>query len=373
MRTINHIIGNTKRVRLTVFLGAAVLLASACGPLADDGEQATADIATADGYDATADGGDAAAEGAEAIDDGGDSANQAEAVDDSANADDTGGDDGAEPAPLDDAGGGGSSVVAGSGDAVAPPECDAGSPSAYSPTAPADVAEIETNQIVSGTIEEFTVDNWQIKLCAGQVVFMDSLRQCQGDDDLRWQLIVPDGDQAFSLNNLINLIGNCSGDTGPIEIPETGLYTIEVFYKGADDRTGEYKFEVLNVASPDVFEIAVGQQVEPGAPAAGAGVLEFAGSRDRYQVDLEAGQRIFFEGNESCQGDEDLRWRLIVPDGDEAFGLNNLINLIGNCGGDTDPIEIPESGTYTVEVYYTDDVDSTASSYSFRLRDASGG
>ncbi|MFK8026267.1 MAG: hypothetical protein AB8G26_20090, partial [Ilumatobacter sp.] len=257
-------------------------------------------------------------------------------------------------------------------DAPSPPNCAPGSPSQYTPPAPFDDEAIQTNQIVSGQIEEFTADVWRIDLCEGQVIFLDSLLQCRGADSLGWRLIVPDGDRFFSLTALIDLIGNCSGDTGPIEIDETGTWTIEVFYSGYNEREAEYKFEVLNVAPPDVFDIELGQEVRVGDPGPGAGQIEFPGSVDAYRIDLVEGQRVFFDAGDSCEGDDSLTWRLVVPDGDQFFRLNPLIDLIGNCGGDTDPITIDETGRYTVEVLYPSDTDRTASEYSFTLVDAGG-
>ena len=256
---------------------------------------------------------------------------------------------------------------------VPPAGCDGGRPSAYTPKAPADVAAIQTNEIVTGEIERFTVDNWTVHLCAGQSVFMDSLLQCSGDPYLDWRLIVPDGDKAFPLNYLIGGGSRCGGATGPIEIAETGDYTVEVFYDGTDDRSGAYKFEILNVPLPDVFDVAIGDEIGLGTPGPGAGALEYPGSRDHYRLNLEAGDRIFLDNADRCDGEAYMDWQLIVPDGDKAIPLDYVIAGGGRCGGDSGPIDIPEAGTYILEVFYAKDSAAVSREYGFEIVDASGG
>ncbi len=347
--------------------GAAVLLAACGGSDGTAAGEAPVEVSVVDGEPADASGGDAP--------DGDDADN----ADDDAN--DNTADDGTTATTT--ASGGtddqttetttANVVQSGNGDAVEAPDCGPVGTTAYEPWAPADIEPLATNQIVSADIEAFTIDNWRIPLCAGQVVFFDQLDQCSGDTQMRWKLIVPDGDENVSLDRLINSVGRCGGDFGPLEIDETGEYTIEVYYDEADDSSGSYKFEVLNVAPPDVFDIAVGDEVGPGVPGAGAGSLEFPGSRDLYRISLEAGQRVFFDAEDQCDGDDQLRWRLIVPDGDEQVSLDRLINSVGRCGGDAGPLVVDTAGVYTIEVHYEPEDDGTADEYGFTVVDASGG
>ena len=262
-------------------------------------------------------------------------------------------------------------VPADSTDAPPPVECADGSSSTYEPEAPTTPEPLEINQATNGEIERFTVDNWKINLCAGQLVFFDSLEGCSGAETLEWRLYTPDGEDSENLGRLINSLGDCDGDSGPHEILQSGEYTLEVGYRGAGDETGTYAMQVLNVPPPDTFEVAIGTTIAPGSPE-GAGSIEAVGAADHYLLTLDAGQRIFFDVDSACSGPGVLNWDMIDPEGDSE-SVGRMINSLDQCTDDPDPITVEKAGTYTIRLSYGNDKDTFGGSYGFTIVDASGG
>ena len=253
-------------------------------------------------------------------------------------------------------------------------DCEGGSPSTYEPEAPASPATPETlslNQPVTGDIEQFTVDNWKLDLCAGQLVFFESLNGCSGDENLEWYLISPDGEDREFLGWLIAAdTSDCGRDAGPLEIAESGQYTLEMTYPGAAAETGSYAIQVLNVPPPDTFDVAIGTEITPGSPE-GAGTIESVGSADYYNLTLEAGQRFFLDVAAACAGPSSLEWDLLAPDGSDTF-IGWIVNGDA-CSDDPDPITVQEAGIYTIRVNYPTTDNSSGATYGFTIVDASGG
>jgi hypothetical protein len=159
-------------------------------------------------------------------------------------------------------------------------------------------------------------DRYTFEGTAGQRVFVDirSVRgTCAFAGDLGWELLRPDGTplspyQIFSI---------CL-DEGPITLDVTGTWRLTVRAPPNDDGTGTYTLAVLNVPEPQTFPIAVGTEVGPGQPAAGAGEIESPGAEDRYTFTGAAGQQLTIDVisvRGSCAFTGDLGTELRRPDG----------------------------------------------------------
>jgi len=268
------------------------------------------------------------------------------------------------------------------GDVPQKPDCEAGPRSEYEASITADVSEIVTNEIYEGAVESFTADHYLIDLCEGQQIIFDTFPGCKTIEFLRLWIYTPSGEKMRILGSpdapvLAVYDDQCGGAVGPIEIPETGQYTIEIrFSDGDDSRARSYRFQVLNVAPADVFEIGLGDEIRPGSEP-GMGSIEFPGSQDHYKVQLEEGQRIALAMTEECKTDEGLRLQIFNPDG-EKMRLGGspddpqLAVYDNECGDSFGPIEIPETGEYNIVIRFKESrIESTARSYGFDLLDVS--
>jgi hypothetical protein len=103
----------------------------------------------------------------------------------------------------------------------------------------------------------------------------------------------------------------------------------------------------------DAFEIAYGDTVADGSPAAGAGNIDAGGAVDSYTFDAEAGDVAIFDVLAGGAGV--FRWRLEAPDGTELFDTL-YVDL---------SMELPEAGTYTLTVRGANA--TTVGVYSFHL------
>jgi hypothetical protein len=131
-------------------------------------------------------------------------------------------------------------------------------------------------------------------------------------------------------------------------LDQTGTYTLAVSSDGGS--TGTYPFTLLDITDRvDEFSIAFGDTVADGVPAAGAGNLEETYGRDRYRFDAAAGQQAVFEAIAGAP--DELRWRLLAPDGSEVFFDDFAY----------EQVSVTLTGTYTLVV------SGRPSTYSFRL------
>ena len=109
-------------------------------------------------------------------------------------------------------------------------------------------------------------------------------------------------------------------------------------------------------AVDQTFSYTIGNTVQNGQPAAGAGNIENAGDRDIYTFTAAAGQRVFFDGDVVSGGTCSVFWEL--TDSSSA-----IIFTEGVCG-DPGTKVLALGGTYTITV----GTGTTATgTYSFRL------
>lgn len=67
------------------------------------------------------------------------------------------------------------------------------------------------------------------------------------------------------------------------------------------------------------FAIKVGDGIEDGVPAPGAGNIEKPGAKDVYLFDAKAGQRVYFRMLEHGNGMSQITWKVTDPDGVEVL------------------------------------------------------
>jgi uncharacterized RDD family membrane protein YckC len=122
-------------------------------------------------------------------------------------------------------------------------------------------------------------------------------------------------------------------------------------------------------ASIQEFVVAIGDTIEPGRPAAGAGTLSVDGEQDHLRFAGGAGQQVVFDVTSlGGDGDECGDWHvtlgLLDPAGDrqdEALAWNKGCRAYG-------PFELASDGTYTVLVEGGDGSwGATTGTYQFRL------
>ncbi len=213
-----------------------------------------------------------------------------------------------------------------------------------------DMTTINFDQpITAGNIESPSVrDIYTFTGTVGQNLFFDSEYEISTlNFKADWTLMAPNGDVVFTAVTL--------SDQGPIELPQTGEYTLTV---GEDsDVTGPYTFTVWEIPPAEMFEITFGQVISDSVPAAGAGNIEVPSARDIYTFAGTAGQVLFFDSEyEIATLNFKADWTLSAPNGDVVFTAVTL--------SDQGPIELPQTGEYTLTVGEDSDV---TGSYTFTV------
>jgi hypothetical protein len=177
--------------------------------------------------------------------------------------------------------------------------------------------------------------------------------------DLGWELRRPDG-SAFIPYEVFSV---CL-DQGPVTLDAGGTWRLIVRAPPNSDGTGTYDLAVHAVPAAQTFPIAIGDEVGPGQPAAGAGEIESPGAEDRYTFSAQAGDRVFIDVKSvrgGCGFVGDLGWELRRPDG-SAFIPYEVFSVCVDNG----PVRLDASGTWRLVVRAPFDDDGTGS-YVLRL------
>jgi hypothetical protein len=88
------------------------------------------------------------------------------------------------------------------------------------------------------------------------------------------------------------------------------------------DASVEARTDTSNSRKGDVkgaFRIKIGDRIEDGVPAPGAGNIEKPGAVDVYSFDAKPGQRVYFRRFSHDRGMEQIKWTLADVDGAEVF------------------------------------------------------
>jgi uncharacterized RDD family membrane protein YckC len=125
-------------------------------------------------------------------------------------------------------------------------------------------------------------------------------------------------------------------------------------------------------ASIQQFAVDIGDRIEPGRPAPGAGELSVAGEQDHFLFVGRAGQQVVIEvvslgGEDDRCGKWDVSFRLLSPGGDELSD-----DWVGNSGCRVyGAYDLPVAGSYTLAVQGGTGsvIAPTTGNYQFRLLD----
>ena len=202
-----------------------------------------------------------------------------------------------------------------------------------------DVETVRIGDEVSGTLDEpgerheYTFD-----VAANTALYFGAEGPCEV------QLQIVDPDDALLVN-----AGACL-QVGRVLFPNAGRHRVRV--SAPVTFTGAYGFSILQSSVDERFEISVGDEVGPGRPSAGAGVIDRPGAVDVYVFNGRAGE-VLTVGGGSEPGCYSLR---PMADGDWLQGL------LSTCGQWT--FTVAEDGL--VEIY-VNGADRPVGEYSFTL------
>ncbi|HMN28380.1 MAG TPA: hypothetical protein PKE45_09525 [Caldilineaceae bacterium] len=210
----------------------------------------------------------------------------------------------------------------------------------------------------AGNIEESGgLDLYTFTAPAGQEIYFDVITTTNELRFVNWRLTAPDGAVVFDTN-----LGDGVFDPGVYTLVKPGEYTITVG-DDTDAGTGAYSFKLWHIPPADRFNIAIGDSVFDGAPAAGAGNIEAAWKKDIYTFTATAGQQVFFDLFNVAGELAQVNWRLTAPNSEVVF------DRILNCCGGNDPglLTLEQTGVYTITV--GDDRDDGVGAYSFQVKE----
>jgi len=197
------------------------------------------------------------------------------------------------------------------------------------------------------------IDVFEFDAVAGQAIFVDVLSAPVGPT---WALHFerPDNADLEQENETrVSAIPLLDSDLGYFELPETGTYQIVV--KESNETFGAYEFKVWDVPPPEQMELQPVANMEDEHLGMGKGQIETPGVVDEYQLEVSAGQTIYFDGMDSDSG---IRWNIYGADDEQVVTLNY------NVSRDLESITFPEAGQYTVRIWGEGD---TVGTYSFQL------
>jgi hypothetical protein len=147
--------------------------------------------------------------------------------------------------------------------------------------------------------------------------------------------------------------GACNG-VGRVLLSGQGTYRLVV--AGPISFRGAYTLS-LQQSSPDShFELSLGDEVNPGSPAAGAGTLEYPGARDIYDVLATPGAELVVR---PVSGSCNIWIRTLDADG-------NTISSVGSICNDW-TVTVPANGRFAILIFAPD---PTTGTYAFRLEAA---
>jgi hypothetical protein len=192
-------------------------------------------------------------------------------------------------------------------------------------------------------------DVYSFTAAAGQRVYFRKLKHDKDMQQIAWRLTDPDGREVFDTR--------LYDEAGVQLLRKSGTYTMTV---GSDSAhaTGSYSLALLNVPPPHQFQINVGNRIQEGVPAPGAGEIESPGVTDIYHFTAAPRQRVYFRKFRHASGMEQIAWRLTDSDGTEIFDTRLYdepgVHLLRKGGTYTMTIgsdRNPATGTYQLQLF----------------------
>lgn len=158
-------------------------------------------------------------------------------------------------------------------------------------------------------------DIYLLTVNPGQIVYLDLISNnipcC-----MEWELENGQGDLYFKRPLQ-------EGDVGRIRLEEGGAYTLTVG-GGGTNQTGTYQFKFWD-ATPQEFDIQLGDTVTNGVPAAGAGNLETPGATDVYRFTVQSNQQVYFDFFDADSPSIPLEWRL---EGESGYLASDCVRCL---------------------------------------------
>jgi hypothetical protein len=192
-------------------------------------------------------------------------------------------------------------------------------------------------------------DVYTFTAAAGQRVYFRKLKHDKNMEQIAWRLTDPDGREVFD--------SRLYDEPGVQLLRKGGTYTMSV---GSDNApaTGTYTLQLFNVPPPHQFEIKIGNRIQQGVPAPGAGEIESPGVKDNYLFTAAPGQRVYFRKFGHGSGMEQIGWRLTDVDGTEVFDSRLYdepgVHLLRKGGPYTMTVgsdRNPATGTYQLQLF----------------------
>jgi hypothetical protein len=205
----------------------------------------------------------------------------------------------------------------------------------------ASIAEATPNNqegIISGTIPSPAAMNiYTISMEEGQTIYVDAKAM---EGDMRINLISPNGTALLNQHWL-------GIDAGLLELSEGGDYRLEVY--GYMDSVGSYEIQIWDVPAPKRASTVIAAATPQNEEGIISGDIVTPGRSYLYDFSAEEGQTIFLDAKNMTG---DMRVNLTAPDGSLLLNGHWL-------GIDAEPLVIPETGQYTLEIYgYLDSLGS---------------
>jgi|GEM_PF-3197849 len=156
------------------------------------------------------------------------------------------------------------------------------------------------NIVRSGNINPGQTNTFTFTAPAGTPVYYDALVQ-QGTSDIGMQIVAPNGEIVADRNSGYSW-DNATYDYGPVVLPRSGTYTLRIIGNSG----GYYRFRVLNLWSNSV-QIVFG--------ATNAGTFTETNSTVVYRVDVQPGQRLYYDALVPWRDVRALVWRATASEG----------------------------------------------------------
>ncbi|WP_253155892.1 RHS repeat-associated core domain-containing protein [Stieleria tagensis] len=193
---------------------------------------------------------------------------------------------------------------------------------------PPETIAIEFDTVYAGDISTpAAVDNYTFTGNLGDSIYFDVLSFSNGY--IHTELTAPDGSTVFSSldSSLV------TADEGPLSLTQSGTYRLA--WRGSQDATPNYSFQINLVPPPEVTAIAIDQVY--------AGSIETTGAEDHWEFTADIGQQIYVDTQTKIGGS--LTAKLLAPDGSTVFSASNLSTSLLDAG----PFVIDQAGTYSLQ------------------------
>ena len=190
---------------------------------------------------------------------------------------------------------------------------------------------------------------------AGQTLYYDGL---SADPNINAQLLDPFGNPV-PISSIFSNILSAGQDGTPFTLTQTGTY--QLILSGARDATGNFSFELLNVAPPTATPAgqATPLTLDTGNTISGT----IAGTATKlYQFAGKVGDHVYFQSLTDSAGFDNATWLIYGPA--NQLVASNTTSFSDDLGQDLEALSLPETGTYTLVI--ADNSGHASDTYGFK-------